>query len=145
MRFLSKLGSDSKHRWAMMRNMVDSLIVHERIKTTLAKAKELRRVADKIITVGKDDSAASQERARAVLRTRDAHEKLFDTLAPRFAERQGGYTRVLRTAPRKGDNAPMAFVEYIGWQESKLAHLAPHELINGVPIRLFKSARRSPQ
>jgi large subunit ribosomal protein L17 len=143
MRFFSKFGSGQKHRWAIMRNMADSLVTHERIKTTFARAKELRRVADRVITLGKEASESARRRAQAVLRTKDAHNKLFETLAPRFAERAGGYTRVLRTAPRKGDNAPMAFVEYIGWQESKLAHET--DLINGVPVRMFKSARRSPQ
>lgn len=143
MRFLSKFGCGSKYRWAVMRNMVDSLVVHERIKTTVAKAKELRRLADKVITMGKDGSDGARMRAQAVLRTKDAHEKLFSLLAPRFAEREGGYTRVLRTAPRKGDNSPMAFIEYVGW-EPKLP-TDPSDMIDGIPVRLFKSARRSPQ
>ena len=143
MRFLSKFGTDSKHRWAIMRNMADSLVLHERIKTTVARAKELRRLADRVITAGKDGSAGARGRAQAMLRTKEAHTKLFDELAPRFAERAGGYTRVLRTAPRKGDNAPMAFVEYIGWAASKLA--GETELIDGVPVRLFTGAKRSPQ
>lgn len=144
MRFISKFGCGSKYRWAVMRNMADSLIMHERIKTTVAKAKELRRVADKVITLGKDGSSSARMQAQGMLRTREAHSKLFELLAPRFADRNGGYTRVLRTAPRKGDNAPMAFIEYLGW-ESKLADTDPKDMIDGIPVRLFKSARRSPQ
>ncbi|KAJ1635987.1 50S ribosomal protein L17 [Pavlovales sp. CCMP2436] len=137
----SKFGSGHKHRWAILRNMVDALITHERIKTTVAKAKELKRIADKVITMGKEASQAAHVRARAILRTKDAHDKLFEQLAPRFAERNGGYTRVLRTAPRHGDNAPMAFVEYLGW-ESTLA--GETDLIDGIPVRLYKKARRGP-
>jgi large subunit ribosomal protein L17 len=146
MKIWSHFGANSKHRWHILRNMVDSLIVHERIKTTVAKAKQLKRLADRMITMGRVDTGKSRSKANGVLRTPEALEKLFDVLGPRFApggveERNGGYVRVQRTAPRKGDNAPMAFIEYLGW-EAKLADET--DLIDGIPVRMFMKARRGP-
>ena len=94
---LRKLGRNTAHRLAMLRTMCDQLIEHERIETTVAKAKELRRFADKMITLGKDGSLEARRRARAVLRTDESLIKLFGPLAERYREREGGYTRVQQT------------------------------------------------
>lgn len=109
----SGLGRTSPHRQAMFRNMVVSLIQHGRIQTTLAKAKELRRLADRAITWGKNPTIASRRHARRVVADRGALQKLFTELAPRFAKRNGGYTRLLKLHYRQGDGAPMALLEYL--------------------------------
>ena len=108
---LRKLNRTSSHRLAMLRNMTVSLLRHEVIKTTLPKAKELRRVAEPILTLGKNPSLANRRLAFARLRDRDIVTKLFDELGPRYAARNGGYSRILKFGFRKGDNAPMALVE----------------------------------
>ena len=108
---LSKLNRTSAHRQAMLRNMTNSLLRHEVIKTTLPKAKELRRVAEPIITLAKKPSVANRRLAFARLRDRDIVVKLFDELGPRYANRNGGYLRILKFGFRQGDNAPMALVE----------------------------------
>src|SRR6478609_8108616 len=108
---LRKLGRTSSHRAAMLRNMTVSLLRHEEITTTLPKAKELRRVAEPMITLGKKPSLANRRLAYDRLRDRDIVAKLFDDLGKRYAKRNGGYLRILKTGFRKGDNAPMAFVE----------------------------------
>ena len=108
---LRKLNRTSSHRLAMLRNMMVSLITHEAIKTTLPKAKELRRVVEPMITLGKKPSLAHQRLAFDRLRDRAAVVKLFDELGPRFQSRPGGYLRILKCGYRVGDNAPMAFVE----------------------------------
>jgi large subunit ribosomal protein L17 len=108
---LRKLNRTSSHRLAMLRNMTVSLLRHEVIKTTLPKAKELRRVAEPILTLGKNPSLANRRLAFARLRDRDIVTKLFDELGPRYATRNGGYSRILKFGFRKGDNAPMALVE----------------------------------
>lgn len=110
---LRKLNRTSSHRLAMFRNMSVSLITHEAIKTTLPKAKELRRVIEPLITLAKDDSVANRRLAFARLRDRDAVTKLFNDLGPRFQARNGGYTRILKMGFRQGDNAPMAFMELV--------------------------------
>ncbi|HBT32901.1 MULTISPECIES: 50S ribosomal protein L17 [Alcaligenaceae] len=110
---LRKLNRTSSHRLAMFRNMAVSLITHEAIKTTVPKAKELRRVIEPLITLGKEPTLANKRLAFARLRDRDAVVKLFDELGPRFKERNGGYTRVLKMGFRQGDNAPMAFMELV--------------------------------
>jgi large subunit ribosomal protein L17 len=107
---LRKLNRTSSHRLAMLRNMTNSLLRHEVIKTTLPKAKELRRVAEPIITLGKKPSLANRRLAFNRLRDRGIVEKLFDDLGPRYAKRNGGYLRILKTGFRKGDNAPLALV-----------------------------------
>ncbi|HYB98142.1 MAG TPA: 50S ribosomal protein L17 [Candidatus Limnocylindrales bacterium] len=106
-----KLGRNSSHRDAMFRNMVTSLIMHGRIRTTDAKAKELRRWADRMITLGKQDTVAARRRARAYIRTDEAVYKLFSEVAPRFAQRAGGYTRIIKLGQRLGDAAPLSLVE----------------------------------
>ncbi len=110
---LRKLNRTSAHRQAMLRNMMNSLIQHEAIKTTLPKAKELRSVIEPMITLAKVDSVANKRLAFARLRDRDSVTKLFADLGPRFAKRPGGYTRILKMGFRVGDNAPMAFVELV--------------------------------
>ena len=108
---LRKLNRTSSHRLAMLRNMTNSLLTHEIIKTTLPKAKELRRVAEPLITLGKTPTLANRRLAFDRLRDRDVVTKLFDELGPRYGARPGGYLRVLKFGFRVGDNAPMAFVE----------------------------------
>ena len=108
---LRKLNRTSSHRLAMFRNMTVSLLRHEVIKTTLPKAKELRRVAEPILTLGKTPTLANRRLAFARLRDREIVTKLFDELGPRYATRNGGYLRVLKFGFRQGDNAPMALVE----------------------------------
>ncbi|KEF29814.1 50S ribosomal protein L17 [Marinobacter lipolyticus] len=109
-----KFSRTSAHRKAMFRNMTASLVEHELIKTTLPKAKELRRVAEPLITLSKNDSVANRRLAFSRLRNDAAVAKLFDELGPRYSERPGGYLRILKCGFRAGDNAPMAFVELVG-------------------------------
>lgn len=109
----TNLGRESSHRQAMMKNMSSSLFKHELIRTTLAKAKELRRVAEPLITLSKTDSVANRRLAFARLRDKEAVGKLFGVLGQRYAERPGGYLRILKCGYRPGDNAPMAFVELV--------------------------------
>jgi len=108
-----KLNRTSSHRQAMLRNMATSLLRHEIIKTTLPKAKELRRVAEPLITLGKTATLANRRLAFSRLRDRDIVGKLFNELGPRYLERKGGYLRILKCGFRDGDNAPMALVELV--------------------------------
>jgi large subunit ribosomal protein L17 len=108
-----KLNRNSAHRKAMFRNMAASLLDHEMIKTTLPKAKELRRVAEPLITLAKEDSVANRRLAFDRLRDRDVVTKLFNELGPRYVARPGGYLRILKCGFRTGDNAPMAIVELV--------------------------------
>ena len=108
-----KLGRTSSHRQAMFRNMAVSLFRHEQIRTTLPKAKELRRVAEPLITMAKNPTMARRRLAFARLRDKDIVGKLFDELAPRYKARLGGYTRILKCGFRRGDNAPMAYVQLV--------------------------------
>ena len=110
---LRKLNRTSSHRLAMLRNMTVSLLKHEAIKTTLPKAKELRRVAEPIITLGKNNTLANKRLAFDRLRDREIVGKLFDELGPRYKARNGGYLRILKMGFRQGDNAPMAFIELV--------------------------------
>ena len=110
---LRKLNRTSSHRLAMLRNMTVSLLKHEAIKTTLPKAKELRRVAEPIITLGKSPTLANKRLAFHRLRDREIVVKLFDELGPRYKNRNGGYLRILKFGFRIGDNAPMALVELV--------------------------------
>jgi large subunit ribosomal protein L17 len=110
---LRKLNRTSSHRLAMLRNMTVSLLRHEAIKTTLPKAKELRRVVEPILTLGKTDTLANKRLAFNRLRDREIVGKLFSELGPRYATRNGGYLRILKMGFRVGDNAPMAFVELV--------------------------------
>ena len=118
MRHLNKkvrLGRNTAHRIAMMRNMVTSLIEYERIETTLAKAKQLKSLADKMVTLGKQGTLHARRRALAVIRKKSAVSKLFTELSTRFNDRAGGYTRMIKLGFRHGDGAPMAIVEYLGF------------------------------
>ncbi len=108
-----KLNRSSSHRKAMFKNMAAALIKHEQITTTLAKAKDLRRVTDRLVTLGKRGGLHARRRALAVLKDNGLAEKLFSTLAKRYADRPGGYTRVLRAGYRYGDSAPMAVIELV--------------------------------
>ena len=108
-----QLNRNSSHRKAMFRNMAVSLFAHEVIRTTVPKAKELRRTAEPLITMAKTDSVAKRRLAYARLRDRDAVQKLFDELGPRYQERPGGYLRILKCGFRPGDKAPMAIVELV--------------------------------
>lgn len=108
-----KLNRTSSHRQALLRNLSIALLSHEVIKTTLPKAKELRRVVEPLITLGKTPTLANRRLAFARLRDRDLVGKLFDDLGPRFAARNGGYTRILKFGFRVGDNAPMALIELV--------------------------------
>jgi large subunit ribosomal protein L17 len=110
---LRKLNRTSSHRLAMLRNMCNSLIEHEAIKTTVPKAKELRRVVEPLITLAKEPTVANKRLAFDRLRNRDNVVKLFNVLGPRFAKRPGGYTRILKMGFRVGDNAPMAYMELV--------------------------------
>ncbi len=108
-----KLGRSSSHRLAMLRNMVTSLLDHERIRTTDAKAKEVRRVADRMITLGKRGDLHARRRALRIIRRREVAAKVFDELADRYRERPGGYTRVVKLGRRAGDAAPLSIVELV--------------------------------
>jgi len=111
-----KLNRNSSHRKAMFKNMATSLFEHELIKTTVPKAKELRKVAEKLITLAKVDSVANRRLAFARLRNKEIVNKLFTELGPRYQERPGGYLRILKCGFRSGDNAPMAYVELVDRQ-----------------------------
>jgi large subunit ribosomal protein L17 len=118
---LRKLNRTSAHRQAMLRNMANSLLKHEAIKTTLPKAKELRRVVEPLITLAKKPTLANRRLAFDRLRDRDTVVKLFNELGPRFANRPGGYTRILKMGFRVGDNAPMAYMELVDRAEPTAA------------------------
>lgn len=108
-----KLGLTAEHRKSLLANQVCSLIEHERIRTTLAKAKAVRPLAEKMVTLGKKNSLHARRTALAVLRQRDAVKKLFDDIAPRSAERKGGYTRIIKLGQRKSDSALVALLEWV--------------------------------
>jgi len=120
-----QLSRNSSHRHAMLRNMSVSLLRHETIKTTLPKAKELRRVVEPLITLAKIDGDANRRLAFARLRDAEVVEKLFEDLGPRFKARPGGYTRILRMLPRAGDNAPMALMQLVDGPASAEAGKEP--------------------
>ncbi|WP_342131861.1 50S ribosomal protein L17 [Hydrogenophaga sp. OTU3427] len=124
---LRKLNRTSEHRLAMLRNMMNSLLTHEVIKTTVPKAKELRRVVEPMITLAKVPTVANRRLAFDRLRDRDVVVKLFNELGPRFAARPGGYTRILKMGFRVGDNAPMALVELVDRAEEKAADASAAE------------------
>ena len=108
-----KLGRTAEHRKALLANQVCSLIEHQRIKTTLAKAKAVRPLAEKMVTLGKNGSLHARRTALAVLRQKDAVKKLFEDIAPRSVSRNGGYTRIVKLGARKSDSAPVAFIEWV--------------------------------
>ena len=112
-----KLGRTAEHRKALLANQVCSLIEHQRIKTTLAKAKAVRPLAERMVTLGKNGSIHARRTALATLRQKNAVKKLFDDIAPRSAERNGGYTRIVKLGQRKSDSASMAFIEWVDMAE----------------------------
>jgi large subunit ribosomal protein L17 len=112
-----KLGRTTSHRRSLLRNMATSLIMEERIETTVPKAKALRPTVEKMITLGKRGDLAARRQAIAYLMTDEAVNKLFDTIGPRFGDRNGGYTRIVRTAWQKGDGADKAFIELLGSEQ----------------------------
>ena len=114
-----KLNRTSSHRVLMLRNLVTSLLEHERVETTVMKAKEARRIAERMITLGKRGTLHDRRRAASVLMKRSVVKKLFDEIAPRYEKRDGGYTRILRVGYRKGDGAPLAFLELVKEKEEK--------------------------
>ncbi len=128
------LGRNSSHRAAMMRNMVTSLIDHERITTTDARAKELRKLAERMITLGKRGDLHARRQAAAVLRDKKVVAKLFDRVGPRFKDRPGGYTRIIKLAPRLGDNASMSIIELV---EEELAT----KVVTAAPVKAKKPAK----
>lgn len=113
-----KLGRTSSHRVAMFRNMVTSLFEHERIVTTKEKAKELRPIAEKMITLGKRGDLHARRQALSYIRSKAVVEKLFTEIKDQFADRKGGYTRIIQTGSRKGDTASMAIIELVGYEEA---------------------------
>jgi large subunit ribosomal protein L17 len=116
-----KLSRTSAHRKALFRNLVLALVKHERIKTTDAKAKELRRYADRMVTLGKRGDLAARRLAFAFMQSRDAVKRVFDEIAPRFKERNGGYTRVVKFGFRRGDAAPLSIIEFSDHSEQASA------------------------
>ena len=118
-----QLNRNSSHRKAMFQNMTVSLLNHEIIKTTLPKAKELRRIAEPLITMARNDSVHKRRVAFSRLRDRDTVTKLFNELGPRYKDRPGGYTRILKTGFRTGDNAPMAYIELVDRPEPEVEEL----------------------
>ena len=112
-----KLGRTTSHRRSLLRNMATSLIIEERIETTVPKAKALRPTVEKMITLGKRGDLAARRQATAYLMTEEAVHKLFDTIGPRFGDRNGGYTRIIRTDWQKGDGADKAFIELLGGEQ----------------------------
>ena len=115
-----RLGRTSSHKKAMVRNMVTSLFEHERIVTTTPKAKEVRKVADKMITLAKRGDLHAKRQAMSFIRSRDVVAKLFDEIQAQFTDRNGGYTRIIQTGQRRGDAAPMAILELVSYSEAEV-------------------------
>ena len=136
-----QLSRNSSHRHALMRNMATSLLRHETIRTTLPKAKELRRVVEPLITLAKSDSQASRRRAFDQLRDEVVVEKLFVELGPRYQTRPGGYTRILRMMPRAGDSAPMALMELVDKPESTATTAVDAPAASAKPEKKTKAPR----
>jgi large subunit ribosomal protein L17 len=116
-----QLSRNSAHRWALMRNLITSLLREEKIKTTDPKAKELRRWADRVITLGKQGSLHARRQVLSIVHDKTVVRKLFDTIAPRFKDRPGGYTRIIKLGIRRGDAAQMAVIELVGADNEKQA------------------------
>lgn len=114
-----KFGFSGSHRKAMFRNMADSLIISGRVQTTLERAKEIRRLADRLVTLAKTGTLHAQRKALSILRTKSAFTKLFSEIGEKYKDRNGGYTRIIKVGTRKGDNAEMAYVEYVGNEDAK--------------------------
>src|SRR3970282_351375 len=138
-----KLNRTSSHREAMFKNMAASLIQHEQIRTTLPKAKELRRVAEPLITLAKVSSVANRRLAYARLRDRDAVGKLFDVLGVRYKNRPGGYLRILKFGFRAGDTAPMALVQLVDRPEAAAARGQPETAVEAAPAKAKKVVKKA--
>ncbi|HEU4342948.1 MAG TPA: 50S ribosomal protein L17 [Candidatus Binatia bacterium] len=134
-----KLSRSSSHRWALMRNLVTSLLRAEKIQTTDPKAKEVRRWADRVITLGKDGSLHARRRALGIIQDKAVVRKLFDTLAPRFKDRSGGYTRIVKVGWRRGDAAPISVLELVGATDK-----AASESGSGAKKRRRRSRKAAP-
>jgi large subunit ribosomal protein L17 len=130
-----KLGRKAEHRKALLANQVCSLIAHQRIKTTLAKAKAVRPLAERMVTLGKNGSIHARRNALSVLRQKDAVKKLFDEIAPRSTDRNGGYTRIVKLGQRKSDSASMAFLEWVD----------AAQVVEEEPAEEKKAKRKEPQ
>ena len=126
-----KLNRTSSHRKALLRNMVTSLLEFEKIETTDAKAKELRKVADKMVTWGKRGDLHARRQALGVINDKKVVQKLFNDIAPRFKERGGGYTRIVKSGRRKGDNAPLSIIELVPQKEAKPKSRGAKESLKG--------------
>jgi large subunit ribosomal protein L17 len=141
-----KLGRTSAHRMATLRNLSVALIEHERITTTLAKAKEVRRFAEKLVTIAKRETLHARRTALKQVPNRKAVAKLFDTLSARYASRPGGYTRILKLGPRRGDNAEMALVEFVSSEapaaSSKTETKSSAKSGDGAPKKQAKAAKK---
>jgi large subunit ribosomal protein L17 len=122
-----KLGRNTSHRRALLRSLVTSIILHDRIETTLTKAKASRPLVEKMITLGKDGTVHARRQALAYLMTPDAVDRLFKTVAPRYATRNGGYSRIVKAGPRKGDAAEVAFIELLDAEAELDAKAAKRE------------------
>lgn len=133
-----KLNRSASHRWALMRNLVTSLLRNERIKTTDPKAKELRRWADRVISLGKQGSLHARRQALGIVQDKAVVRKLFDSIAPRFKERPGGYTRIIKIGWRHGDSAPISLVELVG-------EAAPAESSSGSKRKSRRRRNAAPQ
>jgi large subunit ribosomal protein L17 len=119
-----KLSRTSSHRKAMLRNLVTSLLEHEEVRTTTEKAKEVRRVAERMITLGKRGTLAARRRALETIRTKEVAAKVFDTLAKRYGKRPGGYTRIYKLGPRHGDNAELSIIQLVDAEKRSEANAA---------------------
>ena len=128
-----KLGRDSAHRKALYSNLAGALIEHGRIRTTEAKAKEVRPIVEKMITLGKRGDLHAHRQAVAFLRSKSVAHLLFSEVAPRFADRPGGYTRVVKLGPRQGDSAPMAYLELVDYEPEARAAAAAHAAAQRAP------------
>jgi len=122
-----KLGRNTSHRRALLRNLVTSIIINDRIETTLTKAKASRPLVEKMITLGKNGSVHARRQALAYLLTPDSVDRLFSTVAPRYATRNGGYSRIIRMGPRKGDSAEVAVIELLGAEQELSEKAAKRE------------------
>src|SRR5512134_885784 len=120
-----QLSRNSAHRWALMRNLITSLLREEKIRTTDPKAKELRRWADRVITLGKQGSLHARRQVLAIVQDKAVVRKLFDTIGPRFKERSGGYTRIVKIGIRRGDAAPISMIELVGGADETRGRKAP--------------------
>src|SRR5512134_658316 len=137
-----KLGRSPAHRKALLRNLMNSLVISERIETTVPRAKELRRLADRLITLGKRETLHARRRVFSLLSNKAATDKIFASLAGRFSGRKGGYTRIVRTGYRAGDGADMAILEYLPAEEKKAAAKGKKKSAKKAPAKA--TARKTP-